>query len=131
MVYNSYTLYADAFGMYSGEFTTPGIKAVYLHYNRFASFSSRFADYDLFLAPGASTGYVRDRGSDNLGFLVSADLAMAFRATFKRKIDIEFGMFAELGFKSGYSGGKAQLGIYNNGLTQALYPTLKIMMRFR
>ena len=40
------------------------------------------------------------------------------------------GMVAELGFIARNTPKGVQMNIYNNGLTQALIPTLKIMARF-
>lgn len=129
-IINSYNLYADVYGMYDETHRNPGIKLVYLHYNKLATIDARYARYDLYLGPGASTGYVWDHAADRRGIILTADLGMAFRACFKRNIDMELGMFAELGFVSGESGGKTQIKIYQNGLLQALIPTLKIMYHF-
>lgn len=129
-IYNSYNLYADVLGMYNGANRYPGIKAVYLHYNKFASINSKMADYNLYLGPGASAGYVRDHASEKPGIVLTADLALAFRASFKKNIDMELGMVAELGFISEKTSGRTQIRIYNNGLMQALIPTLKIMYCF-
>lgn len=129
-IINSYSLYADVYGMYDGTYDDAGVKLVYLHYNKIGTIDSRFARYDLYLGPGASTGYARDHAADKPGIILTADLGLAFRASFKRSIDLELGIVAELGFISGNSEGKAQIKIYNNGLLQALIPTFKIMYRF-
>jgi len=130
IIYNSYNVYADIYGMISGRYSTPGIKAYYLHYNRLASFSYKEASCGLFLGPGASIGYVRDMGSEDFGTMLSADIALSLRVSFKRNIDLEFGTVAELGFHAINTANGVQMGIYNNGLLQALQPTLKIMARF-
>lgn len=129
-IINSYNLYADVYGMYDGTHRNAGIKLAYLHYNKLATVDARHARYDLYLGPGASTGYVWDHASDSRGIVLTADLGLAFRACFKRNVDMEFGMFAELGFISGKTQGKTQIKIYQNGLLQALIPTLKIMYHF-
>lgn len=129
-IYNSYNLYADVYGMYDGTSRSPGVKLAYLHYNKLATIDSRHARYDLYLGPGASTGYVLDHGADKRGIMLTADLGLAFRAYFKMNVDLEFGMFTELGFISGEANGKTQIRIYRNGLMHALIPTLKIMYRF-
>lgn len=129
-IINSYNLFADVDGMYDGTRRTAGIKLVYMHYNKLATIDSKYAHYDLYLGPGASTGYVWDHASEKRGILITADLGLAFRACFKRNIDLELSMFTELGFVSGESRGKTQIKIYNNGLLQALIPTLKIMYNF-
>ena len=36
IIYNSYSVYADCYGMLSGTYRNPGVKACYLHYNRLA-----------------------------------------------------------------------------------------------
>lgn len=127
---NSYSLYADVSGMYDGTYRDAGVKLVYLHYNKLGTMDSGSARYDLYLGPGASTGYARDHAADKPGFILTADLGLAVRACFKRSVDLELGMVAELGFISGNSKGNTQIKIYNNGLLQALIPTLKIMYRF-
>lgn len=130
IIYNSYSVYADCYGMLSGTYRNPGVKACYLHYNRLASFDYDGARGGLFLGPGASSGLVRDNGSDKFGVLLTADIALAVRLSFPRHIDIEMGMVAELGFIARNTPKGVQMNIYNNGLTQALIPTLKIMARF-
>jgi len=129
-IYNSYNVYADIFGMMDGRYDSPGIKACYLHYNRLAAFNYKDTDCGLFLAPGASTGYVRDMGSDKFGAILTADVALALRLSYQRSIDIELGAVAELGFIARKTGSGTQMNIYNNGLVQALFPTLKILLRF-
>ncbi|MBR5924635.1 MAG: hypothetical protein IKZ60_04170 [Bacteroidales bacterium] len=129
-IYNSYTVYADLYGMYSGVSHSAGIKFVYLHYNRLTHMESPNAKYDIYLGPGASTGYVRDNGAERFGLVLTADLAVALRVSFNRSLELELGTVAELGFTYGESDNKSQLDIYANGLMQALLPTLKIMVRF-
>ncbi|MBP5566810.1 MAG: hypothetical protein J6X57_04900 [Bacteroidales bacterium] len=129
-ILNSYTVYADIYGMMSGKYKGAGVKFVYLHYNRLTWFETDNARFDVFLGPGGSTGYVRDYNHDRFGFMLTADVSFAIRACFKRNFDIELANVAELGFLVGEEGGHTQLRIYNNGLTQALIPSLKLMFRF-
>lgn len=129
-IYNSYNLYADVYGMYNGKSRNAGIKLAYLHYNKLATIDAKYARYDLYLGPGASTGYVLDHGADKRGIMLTANLGLAFRACFKMNLDLEAGMCAELGFISGESEGKTRIKMYQNGLMQALIPTLKIMYNF-
>ena len=129
-ILNSYTVYADVYGMYSGVSHNAGIKFVYLHYNRLSQLESTHARYDIFLGPGSSTGYVRDLGAEKYGLILTADLAVALRVYFSRNLELELATIAELGFSYGESDNKSQLDIYANGLMQALQPTLKIMVRF-
>lgn len=129
-ILNSYTVYADLYGMYSGSSHSAGIKFVYLHYNRLTRLESRHARYDIFFGPGASTGYVMDNGSERFGLILTADLAVAVRVSFNRSLELELATVAELGFSYGESDNKSQLDIYANGLMQALLPSLKIMWRF-
>lgn len=129
-ILNSFMVYADTYRVFSGTYRDAGIKMVYLHYNRLKSFESDAASFDILLGPGASTGYVRDAGSELFGFILSADVAIALRARFQRNIDLELGAVAELGFISGDNGGKFQMSMYDNGLAQALLPFLKILVRF-
>ncbi len=130
-IINSYNLFADVYGMYDGSHDKAGVKFVYLHYNKLATIDAKYAQYDLFLGPGASTGYVWDRAAESRGIMLTADLGLAFRASFKRSMAMEFGVCAELGFVSGKQrGGGTRIKIYDNGLLQALIPTLKIMYVF-
>ena len=129
-ILNSYTVYADIYQMITDPDKDAGVKFVYLHYNRLTSVESEYARFDFFLGPGASTGYVRDYNHTNLGFILTADISFAIRACFKRNLDIELANDASLGFILGNSDGHTQLSIYNNGLLQAMIPSLKLMMRF-
>ena len=129
-ILNSYTVYADIYGMMSGIYRGAGVKFVYLHYNRLSWFETDYARFDVYLGPGASTGYVRDYNYDRFGFILTADVSFAIRACFKRNFDIELANVAELGFLMGEDEGHTQLSIYNNGLLQSLIPSLKLMIRF-
>ncbi len=129
-ILNSYMIYADTYRVLSGTCKDAGIKMVYLHYNRLSTYVYPNSSFDLLFGPGASTGYVRNAGSDRFGFILTADIAIAIRARFQRDIDLELGTVAELGFISGNNGGKFQISMYDNGLTQAFLPFLKIMVRF-
>ena len=129
-IINSYTIYADVYGLYNGRYNGAGVKIQYLHYNRLASYDIPHAKIDILLGPGGSTGYVRDLDSDRFGMLLTADIALALRIRFQRNFDMEAGTAASLGFISDNSSGKLQIGIYNNGLLQALYPSIKLMIRF-
>ena len=129
-ILNSYIIYADTYRMFDGTYGDAGLKLVYIHYNRLSSFSSERASFDLLLGPGASTGYARDWGTDRLGFIFTADVAVAFKVRIIRNIDLELGAFAELGFVTGNNGSQFLLSMYDNGLRQAFIPFLKIMKRF-
>lgn len=129
-VMNSYTVYADMYGMLSGTYRSAGVKFVYLHGNRLTSFDTEYARIDFYLGPGSSTGYVRDYKREQFGFILTADLSFAIRACFKRNFDMELTNVAELGFLVGENDRHTQLTVYNNGLIQALIPSLKLMLRF-
>ena len=129
-IYNSYTVYADMYKMFSGTYRNAGVKFVYLHYNRLGGKDYGNTRFDLFLGPGASSGYVRDFDSEQFGLTLTADIALALRARFDRCFDIEFATLTELGFIARDAGGKTQVSIYGNGIRQVFLPTLKIMLRF-
>ena len=129
-ILNSYTVYADVYGMYTGTNTSAGVKMVYLHSNRLSSIDTDYARFDFYLGPGGSTGYVRDHNYEGFGFILTADVSFAIRVCFKRNFDMELSNVAEIGFIIGEDGGHTQLSIYDNGLLQALIPALKLMIRF-
>lgn len=129
-ILNSYSVYADIYGMLSGIYKGAGVKFVYLHYNRLSCFETDYARFDVYLGPGSSIGYVRDYNYEQFGFILTADLSFSIRACFKRNFDIELANVAELGFLVGDESGHTQLKIYNNGLVQSLLPSLKLMFRF-
>lgn len=129
-IYNTYIVYADMYGIYSGTYRNSGVKFIYLHYNRLGGIDTDYAAYGLFLGPGASTGYVRDFDSEKFGFTLTADIALALRAQFPKNFDLELAMMVEMGFIARDFEGKTQLDIYGNGLRQVFLPTLKIMYRF-
>jgi hypothetical protein len=129
-IYNSFTVYADIYRMPFGETAYPGIKIVYLHYNRIATINRQYSTYDIFIAPGFSTGYVRDFEKPRPGLVTAADLSLAVKMRTEKNIDVEFGFLSEIGFISNSGNGKTQVGIYSNGLRQSWYPIIKLMYRF-
>ena len=129
---NSYTLYADTFDVLNGKYNTPGIKAVFLHYNRLAGFSTEKARIDLLLAPGATVGYVRDYNSGgHYGICSCVDFSTCCLASFDRGIEIEFGFDIELGVLGRRLGDGIELGLYRNGVSRGYFPHVKISYRFR
>ena len=127
---NSFTVYADIYKMTDGSADAPGVKIVYLHYNRIGGLTGPHATYDLFIAPGFSTGYVLDKDKVYPGILTAADISFALRMVPERHFELEFGVLTEIGLISGVGKGGTQTGIYSNGLRQSLYPIIKIMYRF-
>lgn len=128
---NSYIVLADLYGVVKGRYDTPGIKAVFLHYNRFAGFESGGTAVDFYFAPGVSMGYVRDSGSEGLyGISTAVDIALAGRINFERGFDIEVGFNCEAGLFSRSIDKGVRMSLYRNGLTQAYYPFVKISYRF-
>ena len=128
---NSYILYADIFGLPDGSIAYPGIKLVYLHQNSILRFCGNDAEYVVFIAPGFSTGYVRDHGKANPGYVTAADFSLCVRMNTSSSIRLELGFLAEIGLISRFSSTGSQVGIYSNGLRQCWYPSIKIMYRFR
>lgn len=127
---NSFTVYADIYKLTDGSTAYPGIKIVYLHYNRIGGISGTHATYDLFIAPGFSTGYALDKDKEYPGIVTAADLSFAMRMVPQKHFELEFGVLTEIGLISGVGKGGTQTGIYSNGLIQSLYPIIKIMYRF-
>lgn len=129
-IYNSYTAYAYMYRMFFDNTENAGVKFMYLHYNRLKGWERNNARFDLFIGPGASTGYVRDNDSEAFGMILTADIAIALRIRFTRSIDMEISNVAELGFIARDNKGKSEVSIYNDGLIQTILPALKLMIRF-
>ena len=130
-IINSYMLYADLYGVLDGSVCSPGVKLVYLHQNRFLTFKTGEAESGLFIAPGFSTGYVHDSGSERAGLITAADLSISVRFCFARNVDIEAGFLTELGFISRKGEYGPSIKVYQTGLHTGYIPHLKLMYRFK
>lgn len=125
---NSYSVFAETYGIFGGKYNVPGLKGMFLHYNRLASLDMEFSALDLFFAPGGSIGWVRDNASgDRFGLCTSVDFAIASLLRFDRGISIEFGFVVEAGLFSRPSGNGVRISMYHNGVMQAYYPHIKLM----
>ena len=129
-IYNSFTIYGDMTGIFDAKYSDPGLKLIYLHYNKLNGVDVAGTRLDLFLGPGASSGFVRDYNTDSFGVVLTADIALAIRASYEHNFELELGVVTELGFFANNAGTGVNISIYGNGIRQTFLPSIKIMYRF-
>lgn len=131
-ILNSYTLYADIYGIPNDRFNDPGLKFVFSHYNLLGRLDGEDVTASFWLGPGVSLGVVRDFGKGgNFGNCTSINCAGSVRLQYSRKIIIDLGLNLELGFIGMKNRGDYEITVYGNGIRQAWYPQVKIMYEFR
>lgn len=143
--FNTFTLYADIYGIIPGRCLYPGYKFIFAHNSVFATVSGDDLLYEFYAGPGASLGYVREYEpyiytdyrkflSGNFGAVACASASVGCRVSFpRRKISLNLSWTAEGGVfldrnednPSGF-----EVSFYRNGLFSALYPQLTISYRF-
>lgn len=136
--FNSFSAYADIYGVVTGRAIYPGFKFQYLRNTAFKTFESGDAMVRIYAGAGASAGYVHDfeKRSDHLTFLqkgLGACAAIAGDAgcmlTYS-DISVDLSFCAEAGFHAKSEDGAFKLSLYRNGLYQFCYPRLRIMWNF-
>lgn len=131
-ILNSYTLYADIYGIPGDKFNDPGTKFVFSHYNLLGRVEKDDVLLSFWLGPGVSLGRVRDSGKGrSFGNAASVNCAASIRLQYSRRICVDLGFNLELGFFGDSNGRDYEITIYNNGIRQSWYPQVKILYEFR
>lgn len=137
--YNSYSLYADFYGLLNRRTDEPGIL---FHYSRNRILYSKDLDEAgllFYIGPGVSFGYTHDyeRGMDqplnhNGGLTLALCGSAGFRFHFTRGICFDLGWTVQAGvhIRNDEVLESLDLSWYQNGILQAWTPSLTIMYSF-
>ena len=126
--YNSFSLYSDMTGVFSGKNSNPGIRFEYFKVFFVKEKNTQDCEIRFYAGPGVSSGYVRDYGSDIYGVLLALSGTAGVRFCFPRGIAIDLGLSADLGLhiRGKENGQTANLKFYRNGLYRIPYPQIKL-----
>ena len=142
--FNSFTAYTDIYGLPMGRCLFPGYKFNYSHNKVFKTLSRDGLDYNFYIGPGVTLGYVREFEpyihtdfqkylSGNFGAVACASATAGCRVEFPRHValnlswTIEGGVFLDRNEDnpSGF-----EVSLYRNGLVSVIYPQLSILYVF-
>ena len=125
-------IYADLSDVIQGRNNYPGIKATYILAMTQKQHTYRDGTAGmLFAGPGVSAGYVRDHGRPEFGMMAALSASGGYLLKFNNGIDIILALSADLGIHiSKGSDNSPHLGMYKNGLRQAIYPEIIIGFKF-
>jgi len=131
--FNTYLVYADMAGVVNGTYSTPGIKACYIHDFTLMLFPGDGSITHLMAGPGMSLGWVRDRDSANYGLSCSLCANICCKIMFDKRVDIAVGFMPEIGLFARYdnSGAATTVSMYYNGLRYAVFPYVSVAWRLR
>lgn len=126
---NTFTLYADIYGMPLGEIDKPGVKFNYSRNYAFATYDMGQTFLALYAGPGASLGYVYDNGKSNPGIMAALSGTAGIHADFNRRISLSAGFSAEFGLhlRNDRNFDIWNMSFYKNGFFQAWQPYLSIL----
>jgi len=131
VILNSYTLYADLYGIPTGKYGKPGVKFVFTHYNLLGEIESDDISTGFWIGPGMSLGCVRDFGKEGrFCNCATVNCAAAVRFEYLRRLNVEIGFNLELGICGLRNGSDYEISIYNNGIRESWYPHIKLMYQF-
>ena len=131
--FDSFDVIADMFGILSGDYTRPGVKATYyrgiiLKHREGTEFST-----DLYAGPGVTAGYVRDI-HEPLSIVAGMSGVAGGRLLFERKrliINFEAGMDLALELNRNNRYKKTDLKLYQAGIFHIFYPQIRIQYMIR
>lgn len=141
--FDSFTVYADIYGIPTARSNAPGIKANYSRNYVVKVFDKEDIDFDLYVGPGCTVGYVKDfeinyyRDASvplvkNHGVVTALSGTFGCRFEFGRRIIIDLSLCLEAGLhiRKNEELGNLNVGLYKNGIFQAPYPQLTILTAF-
>jgi|GEM_PF-1378008 len=129
--FNSFLLYADMAGVFSGKLDSPGIKAVYTYNFGLLFFEEESSESMIYAGLGSSLGWVQDRGEEGYGFSASVVLNFGYKVMFHNRMDISVGIMPEPGMFFRQKDGASSTRFYRNGVTTDVFPYITISYRFR
>ena len=131
--FNTFTLYAEMSGLYSGKEGRPGVKFNYSHNHRIVKFDSKDqSNIHLYLGPGATVGYVKDNGRDSYGIAAALSGTIGIEAAFlEKRCLITLGFTIEAGSYMFRDKGSLSFVLYRDGFYQAVYPQITVSYVFK
>ena len=141
--FDSFTLYADIYGIPTGRSNAPGIKANYTRNFVVKIFEQPNVDLNLFVGPGCTLGFAKDFETNyyrdfsiplvkNHGAIAALSGTFGCRFEFGRRIILDLSLCLEAGLhiREDEELGNLCVGLYKNGLFHAPYPQLTILTTF-
>lgn len=141
--FDSFTVYADIYGIPTARSNAPGIKANYSRNYVVKVLESQYVGFDLYVGPGCTLGYVKDfevnyyRDTSvplmkNHGVVAALSGTFGCRFEFGRRIliDLSFCLDAGLHIRKDEEMGNISVGLYKNGIFQTPYPQVTILTVF-
>lgn len=136
-------LFADIYGFPTGRTKAPGFKFNYSREFFLRTIETTEAVFTIYLGPGFTTGYAKDFEKSyfqditkplekNHGFIAALSGTGGCRIGFQRHIELDLSMTLEAGlfFRRDEKGSNLHVGLYKNGIFEALYPQLSIVSYF-
>lgn len=127
--FNTFNLYADMAGVFSGEAACPGIKFDFCHDIVIKDVPAGQSRCLIYAGPGISAGYLRDFKAETPGFMLGLNCSAGAKFIFERGFSLDIGFGAEIGMDLCKKNGlydTAVTTLYKNGLIRFLFPQLKI-----
>lgn len=127
--FDSLTLYADMYGVLTGDHSTPGFKATYSRNMIFKKYEKEDYTISLYGGPGLAAGYVRDINAPT-SFVAGIHGTIGALFTFKRNICVSAGFSSDLAFKLNRNNRNKSLefSLYRSGIYHIVYPEVRIQL---
>lgn len=130
-MFDSFDIIADMYGVLTGQYSTPGIKATYCRNIILKHIDREDCALDLYAGPGVTAGYVRDIHEPYslvAGMAGSAGCRMDF---YKKNIIIYMELGVDLAgeFNRDNRFKTLNLNIYKSGIYHIFYPQVRILYR--
>lgn len=128
---NSIRLYADIYGLPSGNILRPGVKLCYSSDYILKTNKKQYCDISFHIGPGVSLGYVKDYNVQNRpGVILGLTGTAGWLFKFNRKVSLDLSWTLEAGMHLRQEGGKNRLSLYKNGIYRFPFPQLTIIREF-
>ena len=128
---NSIRLYADIYGLPSGNIHRPGVKLCYSSDYILKTTRKQYCDVCFHLGPGVSLGYVKDYNTQNSpGAVLGLTGTVGWLFKFNRKVSLDLSWTLEAGMHLRQENGVGRLSLYKNGIYRFPFPQLTIIREF-
>lgn len=137
----SFVAFTEIYGIPTGRCDKPGVKARFSHNFIFKTFEQEATIFMLYAGPGVTAGYMRDfevgRRIDktltlthNPGLMAALCGSIGCRFSFESRIALDLSFTADLGIHARKDEALHNIDVrmYRNGLMQAFYPELSILI---
>lgn len=139
--FTSIVAFTEIYGIPTGRCDSPGFKARYSHNFIFKTYEQEATIFMLYAGPGVTAGYMRDfelgRRIDktltlthNPGLMAALCGSLGCRFSFESRIALDLSFTADLGIHARQNEELHNIDVrmYRNGLMQAFYPELSILV---